>query len=247
MHLSKEFAAGCCLFLLLYLPTPPAQGQPSRDSSSYDPSNARLGQDIQARLGDDSKLYNGYEYIRNGTPAKGFPFFDSDSLLPGSLSYDGILYRNILLEYDLVQDQLVTYDYTGKALISLITGKIDRFSIGPHYFRYFVADKIASNLPKTGFYEVLYASGSVTLLERREKKLVFPTNRDDPARYDQEILYFLQVGDRFYRIDGKNDLLDALNDKKDALKKYIRENKIRFSKQMEKALIQITGYYLQIR
>jgi hypothetical protein len=198
-------------------------------------------------LGDDSRLYNGYEYIRNGTPAKGFPFFDTDSLQTGSLFYDGILYRDIPLEYDLVQDELIIYDHTGSALIGLISGKIDHFSIGPHQFRYQVADKTASSLPKTGFYEVLFASGSVMLLERREKKLIFSTNRDDLARYDQENMYFLHIGDRFYRVDGKDDLLDVLKDKKDALKKYIRENKIRFSKQMEKALIQVTGYYLQIR
>ncbi|HXB95846.1 MAG TPA: hypothetical protein VNU70_11830, partial [Puia sp.] len=70
---------------------------------------------------------------------------------------------------------------------------------------------------------------------------------DDLARYDQENFYFLQAGDRYYRIDGKDDLLDALKDKKDALKKYIRENNIRFSNHMEKALIQTTAYYLQIK
>jgi hypothetical protein len=247
MHFSKQLIACCCLLSPLYLLTLPAHAQLSSDSSSYDPFTAHLGQDVHARLGDDSRLYNGYEYIRNGTPAKGFAFFDSDSLLAGTLSYDGILYRDIPMEYDLVQDQLVINDYTGKALISLIAGKIDHFSIGPHYFRYLVADKTASPLPKTGFYEVLFASGSITLLARREKKLVFPSNRDDLARYYQENYYFLRVGDRFYRVDGKDDLLDAFKDKKDALKKYIRKNKIRFSKQLEKALIQTAGYYLQIR
>jgi hypothetical protein len=246
MCVTLPFKTIGCLLLLFSIPHPPAHAQQSPDSSSYDPATPLLGQYIYARLGADSRLYNGYEYIRNGTPAKGFPFFDSDSLLPGSLSYDGILYQDIPMEYDLVQDELVIPDYTGKTLISLISGKIDHFSIRTHHFRYLEAEKTASALPKTGFYEVLYASGPATLLARREKKLFFPSNRDDLARYDQENFYFLQLGDRFYRVDGKDDLLEALKDKKDALKKYIRDNKIRFSKQLEKALIQTTGYYLQI-
>jgi len=247
MHFSTQFVPYCCLLLLLSFPTPPAQAQQSPDSSFNDPSSALLGPHLYARLGADSRLYNGYEYIRNGTPAKGFPFLDSDSLQAGSLFYDGILYRDIPMEYDLVQDQLIIHDYTGKTLISLITGKVGHFSIKTHQFRYLVTGKTAFALPKTGFYEVLYASGPLTLLARREKKLIFPSNRDDLARYDQENFYFLQAGDRYYRIDGKDDLLDALKDKKDALKKYIRENNIRFSNHMEKALIQTTAYYLQIK
>ena len=253
MRVTLPFKTIGCFLMLFSTPSPPALAQQSPDS-------AFLRQYLHDELGPDSRLYNGYEYIRNGTPAKGFPFFYSDSLQTASLSYDGILYRNIPLEYDLVLDKVVIPDYTGKALISLIDEKVDDFSFGPHHFHY-----IAGNAPTPGFYEVLFSSATadasprhatptvpgaaappITLLARREKKLIFPSNREDQARYDQHNSYYLHLGDRFYSVDGKDALLDALKDKKEALKKYIRENKIRFKTQLETALTLTTAYYTHL-
>ena len=42
---------------------------------------AAFDHSVLERLGPDSRLYNGHEYIRNGTPAQGFPFFEADSLV----------------------------------------------------------------------------------------------------------------------------------------------------------------------
>ena len=91
---------------------------------------------VRARINPDSRLFNGREYIRNGTPAKGSPFFESDSLQLGSLSYDGILYRDIALEYDMISDELIIHNFAGDALISLTPEKITFFSIAGHRFRY---------------------------------------------------------------------------------------------------------------
>lgn len=246
MNSPKQFVACCCLLLLLTILTRPAHAQQLPDSASYSQrSIADIQKFVQSRLGPDPRLYNGYEYIRNGIPAKGFPFFDSAALQTGTLTYDGIFYQDMPLEYDVVLDQVIIPDFTAKALISLISQKVAHFSIGSHPFRYINAEK--TTLPKTGFYEELYAGGPATLLARHEKKLVFSSNREEQPRYYSDDNYFLELNDKFYHVNGEDDLLDVLKDKKDALKKYIRDNKIRFRRNMEKALIQTTAYYLQIR
>jgi hypothetical protein len=248
MCVTLPFKTIGCALLLLSIPSPPALAQQLPDSASFHQSTALLRQYVRDRLSPDSRLYNGYEYIRNGTPARGFPFFDSDGLQNAQLTYDGILYRDMPLEYDLVLDEVVIHDYTGKILIGLISEKIDHFSIGSHEFRYFPADQAnpASGPPSQGFYEVLLSSDAITLLARREKKLVLPSNREDPARYDQQNFYFLHKDGRFYSVDGRIALLEAMKDRKDALKKYIRENKLHFKKQLETALIRTTAYYMQL-
>ncbi len=202
---------------------------------------------LQERLSSDSRLYNGYEYIRNGVFAKGFPFFDADGLVPGSLTYDGILYPDIELEYDLVLDQLVIRDPTGKTLISLISQKINHFSIGSHYFRYL--NQFKGNLVTldAGIYEQLYAEGRLALYARHDKKLIFPSNNQEQARYVANNTYFLRKDDQFYPVEGEGSLLSALKDKKEALRTYIRANKLHFKRDLEQSLVQTTAYYLQIR
>jgi len=203
----------------------------------------------RARIDPDSRLFNGCEYIRNGTPAKGSPFFESDSLQLGSLSYDGILYSYIALEYDMVSDQLIIHNFTGDALISLTPEKITFFSIAGHRFRYIApAATAAPNLPETGFYEELYTTPRLALLARRKKTLIFPSSQDEQPKYVQADRYFLLIDANAYNIHNENDLLTALKDKKDPLKKFIRKNKLSFKRQhFENSLLQTTIYYQEIK
>jgi hypothetical protein len=242
--------------MLFSLTAPPARSQQPPDSAAIDGTAAVLQRYVRNELGPDSRLYNGYEYIRNGTPAKGFPFFESDSLQKAGLSYDGILYPSIPMEYDIVLDRVIIRDYTGSALISLISEKVASFSFGTHHFRY------VPDIDNPGFYEVLFSSpasyiasaadvtpatsGPVTLLAHREKKLIFPSNREDQARYDQKSFYFIRLANRFYTVDTKAALLDVFKDKKEALKKFISGNNISFKHQFETALTRTTAYYTHL-
>ena len=275
MRVTLSFKTIGCVLMLFSLPSPPVVAQQSPDSAYSDRSTALLQLNVRNELGPDSRLYNGYEYIRNGTPAKGFPFLASDSLMTGDLSYDGAVYLAIPMEYDLVLDKVIIRDYSGKALISLISERVDGFTFGPHHFRYI------AGIENPGFYEVLFSSetppslpasslrapshpagapapaassdpgpsgspAAITLLARREKKLIFPSNREEQARYDQRNSYYLQLGRRFFEVDNKDALLDALKDKKETLKKFISANKLHFKQQLETSLIRTTAYYTHL-
>jgi hypothetical protein len=219
---------------------------PSRLPDSY----------IRTRIGPDSRLFNGREYIRNGINAKGFPFFEWDSLRPGSLTYDGIPYHDFAMEYDLVSDELIIHNFTGDALISLVPEKIAFFSLAGHHFRYVApiaapaaaVATAAPHLPETGFYEELYATPRLALLARRKKILMFPTSQDEQPRYVQLDRYFLLIDANAYSIRDEHDLMAVLKDKKDLLKKFIRKNKLSFKRQhVENSLIQTIIYYQEIK
>jgi hypothetical protein len=199
----------------------------------------------RSRLGADSRLYNGREYIRNGTPAKGFPNFQWDSLHPGTLTYDGIAWPDMLLEYDLAQDQLVVRDDSNSLLISLVPEKTLVFSIGPYHFRFMRA--AAAQLPEPGFYQELFASGPTSLLARKRKNLIPPSTVDDLARYIQVDAYYLLLNGTAKKIGDENELLQVLGDKKEELKRYIRKNRLSFKRDFEGSLTQIITYYRQLK
>lgn len=199
---------------------------------------------LRTQTGPDSRLYNGREYIRNGTPAKGFPYFEWDSLRPGVLNYDGITY-NIPLEYDLAQEQLVIHNYSDNILISLVAEKTSYFSFGSLHFRYFSSG--TDHLPDPGFYQELFTGSRVTLLARRHKNLVFPSSNEEQPQYVQINNYFLLLDGGSYKISGEKELLDALSDRKDELKKYIRKNRLSFKHHLEGSLTQTIAYYQQLK
>jgi hypothetical protein len=245
MNVTVRSITFLCLLLRLTLTITPVRAQQQPDSTVIDQTSA-FNHSVLQRLGPDSRLYNGHEYIGHGALAQGFPLFETDTFAMGSLSYDGALYSNIPMEYDLVLDEVVISDYTGKSLISLIDNKVNYFSFGAHRFRFLDPEHSGLLLPKAGFYEELYSAPSLTLLARREKRLLFPSNAEDLAKYIQVNTWFLVIGGRTFKVDNETALLEALHDKKSLLKKYIQSNSLRFKKQFEKALIQTVTYYHQL-
>lgn len=248
MHAERPSRLTFYLFLNLALFASLAHAQHPTETAYPHASNADTINPLESyartRLGADSRLYNGREYIRNGTPAKGFPYFEWDSLRPGSLTYDGISY-DIPLEYDLARDQLVIRNYSDNILIDLVTEKASRFSIGQCHFQY-IGPGTAS-LPEPGFYQELFAGSKVRLLVRRRKNLVFPTSPDEQPQYIQLNTYFVVLNGIGTRIGNEKELLDRLADRKEELKKYIRKNHLSFKRRIETSLVQTIAWYQQLK
>lgn len=232
-------------FLFLFGSRSIAQYQLS-DSTFYEESVQYLTQDYFSQIGESALLYNGSQYIRNGQKASGFPFFLSDSLLAGSVSYhDGICYRDLSLYYDLVSDELITNNFTHNALIRLVKQKVDSFSISGHYFLRLETAKTNGEIKSDGFYEVLNRM-QPELYVKREKKMEIPSGYGDP-KYVQYNKYYLKINNRFYSFESKNSFLDLLKDQKSSLKSFIRFNKLNFKKRFEEAIVQTINHYSQLK
>jgi hypothetical protein len=234
---------GICLNFLFLSASTAQQQLP--DSVVYQESIDHLHGNYFSQIGENAQLYNGSEYIRNGQIAKGFPFFESDSILNGQLSYQGIRYIELKLQYDLVSDQLITYNYAHNALISLSKEKIDSFVIDSHFFIRIPESKESANLKGDGYYERLTHT-ETAVYAKREKKLVVPSGEGD-AKYVQYNTYYIKMNNRFYPVDGERAVLDLFNDHRDDVKKFIRSNKVKFKKRFEEALVQTTTYYSQLK
>jgi len=233
------------IYCLALIPPPGAHAQPRpTDSLSLNARSALLALSAGA-LGNDLRLYTGAEYVRNGINAIGYPFFQSEAPLDGSLMYDDAFYDHVPLQYDLVTDEVFIHDTIADISISLVKDKLPRFTISGHTFTLLKGDSSAS-LNDHKFYEVL-CDGPYPLYGRYDKKLVFPANREDTTRYTSANAYFLRLHDQYFRIEGQRTLLNALSDKKEELKKYIRRNKPDFKHDPSNAYAMVVNYYTQLK
>jgi hypothetical protein len=218
--------------------------QQASDSVLYNESLANIHQVYLREIGDNAQIYHGREFIRNGQKANGFPFYESDNLLTGSVSYQGTIYPNQNVYYDIVSDELITNNYSHNAFVVLSAEKVDSFVIQHHVFVPLSSNKI-NHLDKDGYYDQLYA-GEPGVYARREKRLVVGSGSEE-TKYVQHDDYFIKIKNVFYTVDGKSELLDILKDQEDVLKKYIRTNKINFKKDLESSLVLTTIYYSQLK
>jgi len=221
-----------------------AQVRLSQDSAIYQESIARVHQVYLNEIGDNAQIYHGAEYIRNGQKSIGFPYFVSDNMQNGSVYYQGVLYSNVNLFYNLISDELIVNNYPHNAQITLSPVKADSFSINNHFFVLLPATK-TNGLTNSGYYEVLYY-GEPGLFAKREKRLVVGSGSLD-TKYIQYETYYIRIRNEFHPVDGKSAFLDLFKDQETALKKYIRGNKLNFKKDLESSLINTTIYYSRLK
>jgi hypothetical protein len=221
--------------------------QPSPADSSSQRDWWPIKSAARKQIGSNLRLFTGAEYIRNGQHAQGFPFFQSEQPLEGSVFYDGASYEHIPLQYDLVTGDVVTHDPDNDANISLVPEKLTRFSIAGHTFIWLPAAGDSGTNIDPGYYELLYP-GPFILVARHEKKLVYPTSNEEMLKYVAVDNYFFQPQrNQYVRIDGQHSLLNILADKKDLIKKFIHQNKLNINKDPGGTLVQVIHYYNQLK
>src|SRR5471030_2089761 len=103
-----------------------AQGQ-NADSLSLLALNTNMSDAFYKAIGSQSRLYNGpgYELNNNRANNVGNPYFrDTTGLVNGAVAYDGIVYTNVPLIYDLYHDLLVSHLYNSTFLYELLSDRV---------------------------------------------------------------------------------------------------------------------------
>src|SRR6476620_6552865 len=120
-------------------------------------------------------IYNGSEYTAFYRGMRGHPFLISDSTENGDVFYDGALYKNLKLGYNIADNQLYfRYEKLGYN-IRLLNEKISYFIIDGRRF-----DNLSTNVNlNQPFYELLY-SGHIKVYAVREKLIRQPLKAEDP-------------------------------------------------------------------
>lgn len=200
------------------------------------------------QLGDQSPFYNGSRYSPIGfTFRTGSPYFISDSFNLGSVVYDDILFDSVNLLYEDMRELLVSRN-NNNYLLQLVNQRVSSFIISGHPFIRLIADSLSPGIPKTGYYEILYAGRSQLL------KKTFKTIVEEPSVYENTVIRYIEETDNYYiRIAGhyqhvksKTELLTLLHDHQKEIQRYIKKAKLSFRKDKENLLIQTAEYYDQI-
>ena len=197
---------------------------------------------FQNEIKEDAHLYTGKEY-RNYEPGiKGFPFFMNDEMLKGNIFYDGNLYKEVPMLFDIVRQQVVINNYNQDNRIQLLIEKIKYFTLNDHRFET-ISQAVGKeeNISK-GLYDVMYA-GKASVLVKRIKNIKKGLRPEDPYSFIEEDELYIKNRKSLYSISGKNAVMNALDDKKDLVKTFIRKNRLRFKKNIEKDVIMTATYY----
>ena len=188
-------------------------------------------------------LYNGREYADYANSIKdGHPFFMSTNFNSGSIVYDGVLYDNIPLLYDLVKGEIIIK--VGIYKISLINEKVSWFSVLNNKFVRIEENDSNQAVISTGFYNILY-EGEIILYKKQKKKIQEDVSFSEGIKkyIIESDSYYFKKDSVFYPVNNKGSLLSLLQNKRKEVLQFIRKNKLDLRKHKENAFIRIAAYY----
>jgi len=188
-------------------------------------------------------LYNGRiwrnKYAHRVT---GNQFLYTKDFLPGSVTMNGMLFKNLQLKYDTYEDELLILA-DSMTILQLNKEMVCNFAITygnrPHTFIKIETDTITG---ESRYFESLY-TGSASLYVRHISEI---ERLAHGGMYDEFInsrqIYISRNG-RPYSIKSKSAFFDLLGDKKQEIGSYIKNNRIKVSLKIPESFIQVLKYY----
>ena len=229
------------LLLMLFFAFNKTNGQTSsysNQSASY--KNAKVY--FQNETGEDAHLYTGEQYTGYEKNIKGYPFFVSPLMQNGDIFYNGSLYQNVPLLFDIVRQEIVINRYNQNFRIKLLNEKVKYFTLAGHRFENITVTEGKDENIVNGIYDIVF-DGKTSVFVKRIKRIKYPFKAEDPPGFIEEDVFYIRTGNTMYAVDNRSTLLQALNDKRELIKTYVRKNKLKFKKKIEKELIMIAVYY----
>ena len=187
-------------------------------------------------VANQSELYNGAQYDLYPPANKGtFYFQDKNYCIPGLICYSGTWYKNIPVLYDVYNDVMISV--LGSNLYVLRTGKVSDIYLLDHHFIYLTDSQ---GILAPGYYDQLY-QGRSRVLVRRTK--LIDESKSTEVVYEDRTAIYVKKSDKYYEVTGIGALMDIFKDKKKELNQYLKDNKIKYSRDKEGAVARLAGYY----
>ena len=110
----------------------------------------------QSFVKPSTNLYSGPQYIEYAySIPEGTPMLNDD-FVEGTIFYNGILYSNLPMQYDLMKELVIVKDPMKVYKFTLFSQNVKWFTLANHKFERIENNDSGNAIIATGFYDVLY-------------------------------------------------------------------------------------------
>jgi hypothetical protein len=200
----------------------------------------------QDPIRENQILYNGKVWRNLFTNVRGDQFLFSKEYLPGSVTMNGKTYKNLNINYDIYNDEVTTPKNNG-AILQLNKEMVDSFSLIFEFntFRFKNTNEDSIHGIK-GFVNVLYEGKSALYVKYKKEIDLLAVDDKYDLFFQTHKIYFVKKG-MVYQLNGKSDLLKALQEVKTQIKDFMKKNGIKVSKKVPGSFVPVIRYYDSLR
>jgi hypothetical protein len=224
-----------------------APGQtPKSDSLFVQAAKKQAVNQYEQAFSRQEHVYEGNEYIAHDHRIKIHPFYPTDSLLAGTITYNDVHYHDVPMLYDIERQEVAVQPPEGGYRIRLHTNKISNFSLGQHRFIRLTNDSTSGIV--AGFYELLHDGRSAQVLAQRVKTIHEDISSGTyNADYLPKDRFFIRRDSLYHEVKTKRSVLTLFPDQAKALRKYLRANHLKFNdEQREMSITRAVKQYEEL-
>jgi hypothetical protein len=193
-------------------------------------------------LGEQSPLFNAREYVAfPGIIHQGHPFYKTTEFATGTIHYDGMVFDDAKILYDLVTDKVLILHYNGVFRVDLPVEKISEFKFHDHHFIHLYPDSL--HVIEEGFYDKVY-DGKTDLFVKRTKHFREERTGNDILRVvDERNFFYVYKQGTYHAVRSRKALFNIFKDRKDEIRRELKKKGIRFRKNREAAVLTAVQHF----
>lgn len=187
-------------------------------------------------------LYNGRVWKSRYLGVMEHEFFLTRNCLSGSVTINGMAFSNVLLRYDVYNDELVLM-VDAANFIQLNKEAVEDFILpsGDKSYRFENLDRLTGD-NRLGYGQIIHKGAVCLALKHyKEIKLLAVENTYDTF-IDRQSLFIINKGEAF-RIKTRKDFLKALGNHGEEIRDFIREKHLKVSVRRPESMIPALEYY----
>jgi hypothetical protein len=189
----------------------------------------------------DQLLYSGVEWRPTMQIASGHEFFLTSEPLYGTVSIDGITFKDLRMKYDIFNDGIILLWKNGNPIV-INSINVDEFTVV-----YNGAPRRFVNLRETypgirGFAEIMY-QGPSSVIAKYIKVVSKNPAAANYAEFREEAKYYLVLNGSCCQVKNRSSFLDLMGDYEIPVRKFIRQKSLYLSPASPEGFINAAAYY----
>jgi hypothetical protein len=189
-------------------------------------------------LKENQLLYNGRIWKNIYYNVEGDQFLFSKSFMPASIVIRGTRFPGINIMYDIYNDEILI-PFNKGGVLQVNKQMVDSFSVFFRNRTYHFTKLQIDSLDK--YVQIIYL-GKASLYFRYIKKIEKLAEQGKYDLFYQENQTLFVKENKVYQLSGKRDLLNLLGENKEAVKDFIKKNKIKISGSDPESFVPVIRY-----
>ena len=186
-------------------------------------------------------LYTGKTEMPYNNRFTNHPYFETDRYVSGTLCYNRLVYRDVMMRIDLYRDELtVVSPYIPYRIVL----NIEKFDYAVLNGSTIIKSNDEKELQRK--FLVLLHSGTYPVVRKHQLSIreEISTSERLSTRYFQiKHQYEVYVDGKPYPVKNKNSIVKLFADRKKELNEYAKLHKLNFKKQTELSIIALVNHY----